>query len=266
MSDQGDTEQKGDQKSTQSPPPPPVPPQNEGILPGVEQNPPDGHVHVTVNLPSTIRPMEWLQSGINAALVVVGVVAICIYGGQLNVMRRTLDKMDDQSWWGRLAVRGQRPVFMQRIQLPDELHSQNDFKAVVELKNVGPTPSVDLIESTQIWIADSEKATSAAWKKCPKVGVLTQSESVSCETASLSVTPDEIQAYQRKTSRLYVRVYATYWDDIEGDFRHQQSMCLFHTLGEPLDHFSYCAGGNAIWHDNFQKREKENPERPPGAP
>jgi len=209
---------------------------------------------------------EWWKVIVETLTLLAVVWYACIASGQLKVMRDTVDKMKDQLWSQVLGVRTQRPVFEQAIRLPVEPRGQNDFKATVELKNVGPTPSVDLVESTQIWIATSEKQTSATWKGCPKVGVLNKSESVFCETPSLSASPDEVQAYQRKTSRLYVRVYAIYWDDIEGDFRHQQSMCLFHTFGEPLDHFNYCSSGNDVWHDNFQKRQREDTERPSGAP
>jgi hypothetical protein len=205
--------------------------------------------------------------------VIVGLFQWNVMSGQLEIMSGQLEQVRDQSNWEHMATRTQRPVLMQRLRLPNELPNQNDFKAAVELENVGSTPSIDLVESTQIWIADSEKPTSAMWMECPKVGVLMKSETVSCETASLSATPYEIQAYQRRTSRLYIRVYAVYWDDIERDWRHQQSMCLFHTFGEPLNYFNYCASGNAIWHDPIdfikdkdKQRKKENPPRPPNAP
>jgi hypothetical protein len=191
---------------------------------------------------------------------------------QAKLMSRQLEQMMMQSYGWGVANRMKRPLFKQRVRLRNELHNyQNDFRAVAELENIGSTPSIDLVESTQIWIADSEKPTSTTWKDCPKVGVLMKSELVSCETASLNATPDEIQAYQRKTSRLYIRVDTLYWDDFEWDFRHQQSMCLFHIFGEPLNHFNYCASGNGIWHTNYQKTEREterdpHPPRPPGIP
>ena len=163
-------------------------------------------------------------------------------------------------------LRIERPMFKQHTQLPAELDKQNSLTATVNLENVGRTLSIDLKAFTQIWIADNDSSVPAIWEECPKVGILAPHESIPCETAPLRATPDEVQGYKRRTTRLYIRVYAIYWDDVEADFRHRQSMCLFHTFGEPLDSFRFCASGNSIWHDNLQQREQENPQRPPGAP
>jgi hypothetical protein len=217
------------------------------------------------NLEGRMRTAEKLVIWLTGAIAVFALCSVIVGLLQWCVMSGELQQIKYQSYGGSKAIRMQRPLFTGRVRLQDEPRNQNNFRAVVELENVGSTPGIDLVESTQIWIADSEKSGSVTWNDCPKIGVLMKSEHVSCETAPLSATPDEVQTYQRRASRLYVRVYAIYWDDIEGDFRHQQSMCLFHTFGEPLDHFNYCASGNDIWHDNCEKRVTENPPHPPDA-
>jgi hypothetical protein len=68
-------------------PPPPVSPTNQVPLPNAEELPADNRINVTVNLPQKHWIVEWLPIGTNAALAVIGVFAICIYGGQLGAMR-----------------------------------------------------------------------------------------------------------------------------------------------------------------------------------
>jgi hypothetical protein len=86
-------------ESTQppSPPAPVVPANNEAVLPERDKNPRQEQINVTVNTPSQTRAAEWLQLGINAVLAVVGVIAICIYGGELNVMRQQFTEMSRQT-------------------------------------------------------------------------------------------------------------------------------------------------------------------------
>jgi hypothetical protein len=266
VNDKNDSDSAQDRERDKPPLPSQILPKNEAVLPNAEQPPPNNRAQTTTTLPARTRPIELLQLGVNGLLFVIGVAAICIYGGQLKVMKGQLDQMMQEGYGGSKAIRIQDPLFREHVRLKNELHDPNNFKAVVELENVGATPSIDLVESTQIWVAHSDESASVTWNPCPKVGVLMKSEPVSCETAPISATSDEVQAYQRGTSSLYVRVYASYWDDIEGDIRHQQSMCLSHRFGEPLDRFSYCASGNDIWHDNCETRTKENPPRPPDAP
>jgi hypothetical protein len=52
--------------------------------------------HGVLNSPRTARLVEWLQLGANVALAVIGVVAICIYGGELNVMKGQLSELVKQ--------------------------------------------------------------------------------------------------------------------------------------------------------------------------
>lgn len=96
MADDNDGRTVPNKEPAQPPPPPPIPPTNEAILPDAEQRPPDSRVQATVNLPSGTRTIEWLQLGASALLAVVGVVALCIYGGQLDVMKRQFVEMRRQ--------------------------------------------------------------------------------------------------------------------------------------------------------------------------
>jgi hypothetical protein len=96
MNDQEDGGSTSNQGPAQPPPPPPIPPEHQPVLPSAEQNPPDDHINVTVNLPSQTRAMEWLQLGVNALLAVIGILAVYIYGGQLGVMKGQLTAANNQ--------------------------------------------------------------------------------------------------------------------------------------------------------------------------
>jgi hypothetical protein len=93
MSDENNTDGKPENEPGKPPSRPPVlPPNNDAVLREVKKNPSDT-INVTVNLPRETRSIEWLQFGVSFFLAVVGVLAICIYGGQLNVMKRQLGQM-----------------------------------------------------------------------------------------------------------------------------------------------------------------------------
>src|ERR1700737_1814138 len=94
MRDQSNSDPKRDESHADLQPPSVPPPQNETVLPNPEENEPHSRIHATVNSPSKARPIEWLQLALNAALAVIGVFAICIYGGQLHVMRESLRQLE----------------------------------------------------------------------------------------------------------------------------------------------------------------------------
>jgi hypothetical protein len=80
--------------ATDAPVPAPVHAENQTVLGDKEKEASQERANTTINLPpNTTRPVEWVQAGINAVLVIIGVFAICIYGGQLKVMQETLGVM-----------------------------------------------------------------------------------------------------------------------------------------------------------------------------
>jgi hypothetical protein len=139
MNDESSGKSAGDQEPAQPPPPPPVPPQNEAVLGEAEQNPSDNHVHVTVNLPTKTRAIEWLQLVANVALAIIGVFAICIYGGQLDIMHRQLD----------LSTTAQIPfIFLKDLpQSTEDLHDDSNVKWSEVWHNTGGSKPLEL----KIW-------------------------------------------------------------------------------------------------------------------
>lgn len=64
---------------------------------GADEKPTSNDVHVTVNIPPRATgKTELIQLGINGALVVIAVIAACIYGSQLSVMRGQLHEMQTE--------------------------------------------------------------------------------------------------------------------------------------------------------------------------
>src|ERR1700733_15192274 len=96
MAAEGDATPETSQGSQNTSAPSPILPQNEQVLPQEKQGPPDNPINVTVNLPHKHWTVDWLPIGINGALAVIGVIAICIYGGQLGAMKGQLTAMQGQ--------------------------------------------------------------------------------------------------------------------------------------------------------------------------
>lgn len=87
MTTKDDATPETNQSSENTNTPPPVAPQSRQVLSRAEQGPPDNRVNTAVNVPQKHWTIDWLPIGINAALAVIGVFAICIYGDQLSQMR-----------------------------------------------------------------------------------------------------------------------------------------------------------------------------------
>lgn len=81
--------------SPSSPPPPPVPLMDDPVSPHIETTPANANETAT-RLFAETRTIEWLQFVANAILAVVGIVALCIYQGQLSVMQGQLTEIQKQ--------------------------------------------------------------------------------------------------------------------------------------------------------------------------
>lgn len=78
-------------QSNNSPVPAPVPQQD---IPQNSENKTNANESSTLKrLVSEVRIVELLALAVNAGLAIIGIIALCIYGGQLSVMRGTLDEM-----------------------------------------------------------------------------------------------------------------------------------------------------------------------------
>src|SRR2546429_2866787 len=92
MNGTDDTDRKADESQRQAPLPTPAPPpaNDAEVLGGTEGNPTGTRETETEKLLRGTRTIEILQFSANAALAVIGVIALYIYGGQLKVMRQQL--------------------------------------------------------------------------------------------------------------------------------------------------------------------------------
>jgi hypothetical protein len=94
MNDTNNTGPRPDERPGEPSLPAP-PPADSAVLSRTEAKPASNTE--TEQLLEGTRTIEWLQFGANALLGVIGIVALCIYGGQLSVMRGTLETMKQSS-------------------------------------------------------------------------------------------------------------------------------------------------------------------------
>lgn len=78
------------------PPPSPVQSHSEPILTDPKENQSDSNKESAIKSPPSTRAVEWWQLGINGVLAVVGILVLCVYSGQLDVMRGQLKNMEGQ--------------------------------------------------------------------------------------------------------------------------------------------------------------------------
>jgi hypothetical protein len=105
VDDADNPEQASPEPDPNPPPPLPiVPPKNKAILGDPKPDPPQEEEEETRELigetrteNQETRTIEWLQFGINAALAVIGVIAIIVYNCQLSVMKSTLNQIAMQT-------------------------------------------------------------------------------------------------------------------------------------------------------------------------
>jgi hypothetical protein len=145
MNDEKSRERGGNQELAQSPPPPGIPPQNEAVLRNAEQNPTDNHVHVAANPPRGTRPIEWLQLGVNVALAMIGVLAIYIYGRQLDAMKGQLVSMKDAAASSSMQIRTQERGWIGMEIREVKFIAGQPAKASVQISNIGRSPVLNVV-------------------------------------------------------------------------------------------------------------------------
>src|SRR5579859_5541007 len=88
----------------------PISSKNQEVLREDKSEPSEKHTNITVNLPpNTTRGIEWLQTIINGGLAVIGVIAICIYGSQLQQMKIATKAAKDSATAALLSAEALRP-------------------------------------------------------------------------------------------------------------------------------------------------------------
>ncbi|MFZ3217691.1 MAG: hypothetical protein WA192_16655 [Candidatus Acidiferrales bacterium] len=213
MTTKDDATPETNQSSENTNTPPPVAPQSRQVLSRAEQGPPDNRVNTAVNVPQKHWTIDWLPIGINAALAVIGVFAICIYGDQLSQMR-TANEISKESL---VSVQRAFVGFSGAIigmKIPDGIG-----KHIVTMRlntpwiNSGNTPTKDAVSQVN-WISlpgglpdnfsypDLANAPKSQFALGPKVAGNT----------TLDVPIEYFEATSKKTTRLFVYGWFTYRD------------------------------------------------------
>jgi hypothetical protein len=193
--------------------PPPIPPQNEQVLPRAKQPEPDNRVNVSANLPQRHRTVDWLPIGINFALAVIGIFAICIYGRQLSQMR-TANEISKESL---VSVQRAFVGFSGSVVGTEVLDSTGKRVVTMRLNtpwiNSGNTPTKDAASWVN-WISlpgglpdnftypDLAKFTEKQFALGPKV----------TGNTTLDVPIEYFEQASKKTTRLFVYGWFTYRD------------------------------------------------------
>lgn len=106
----------------------------------IEESKGSGKVNVTINfLKPRTTPSEKIQLFFTAALFVVGVIAACIYYGQLKVMRGQLDEMTTQQRDTEALLRA-RLVYTDPRMTPYDVHNRPVSKSSPNIVRWGVSP------------------------------------------------------------------------------------------------------------------------------
>ncbi len=95
MANQADSDSTYKHSGADSSAPSPILPEDKAVRPDHPQDPP-GQDKKEPGKPMT-RPIEWVQLIVNISLVVIGVVAVSIYGSQLKVFKEQFGEMQRQT-------------------------------------------------------------------------------------------------------------------------------------------------------------------------
>lgn len=181
-----DPEDSPQSEAVSAPPPAAVPPDKTAER---SSDPSQNNKNASASLVREVRLVEVLALVVNAGLAIVGIIALCIYSGQLKVMQGTLQEMKrsgsaatDQTWqaigninW--LARTMDASVKQSQAALQASIDaSRNDQRAwvgvegfdgkaeidkrliiTVALKNTGKTPAINLTVSENATPVDAGK-------------------------------------------------------------------------------------------------------------
>ena len=154
MDDAENTEQAAPDSNSNPPPQAPsVPPNNQSVLREGEGQPPDEEVKETRQLIQSARTIEWLQLSVNALLAVVGIVAIFIYFGQLEVMKGQLGEIVRQYPEIQKQAKAATDSVVQAKQ-----DSDKNAKTIVEQLRIARKQAQAALDQ-----ADSAKVADRAW-------------------------------------------------------------------------------------------------------
>jgi hypothetical protein len=124
------------------------PQESKGPTPGQASKGDDSESDIGNSPSSGTRPVEWLQLIVNGFLAVLAIWALCIYGGQLDVMKGTLTEQSKEfvashrPWAGIISIDKVGPLVFDL----NGVHAQIDHS----IKNGGASPAINAIEEGKL--------------------------------------------------------------------------------------------------------------------
>jgi hypothetical protein len=182
-----------------------------------------------------VRPIEWVQVGINGGLAVIAIGALCIYHAQLNEMaagrknteaqlRADVVSIDPVMW----------PMDAQNKQVTKDSPNIAGWSVSPGWKNVGSTPAINFksgyafSETPRDWSKDIHEI----YKTCParpKISSTATRLSPNDPRVELgkNLPIDVAERAQNGKSAIFYEINATYAD-------------IFQKPGDPLHHYYVC--------------------------
>lgn len=282
MDGQENTDRKADDSPRQPALPAPLPTENAKVLGGTEGQPPAKPETETEKLLRGTRTIEWLQFSANAALAIIGVFAVCIYGGQLKVMRGQLTEIQKQypelqksaqaAKDAAAAARDsitqaqeashldQRPWVLPRMfKLSAEPEVDKQFTVEIFETNTGRTPGLDVAPQSQVGLLYNCNML-PAMKEISDIksrGMMPTGQVDASFTSepSPNITEPMLRSYNNGVTKVFVQGLLRYTDAFHQ--AHWTRFRVFHEHGTALNVWSYCETGNDVDRTpNAQQGEK----------
>jgi len=247
-----DSQQDADAGTKQGSSNPPVPPptsvtaSEQASTTKEEKKPSEERINVTINVPPTrTKPVEWWQLGISAGLAVIGVFAICIYGGQLQQMKIATKAAKDSATAALLSAEALRPSLAIAFLTPAPM-TANGFPmdngrlhVTFQIPNYGPVAA----QNAQICEFDDVRVpteiTRLPYANCQSSSVWTFGNPMIPPTqpngagqggggmnGTKNLTSEEIRGLKKGTLLAVFSVLAIY-DDAAGKQHHAESCVIF---------------------------------------
>jgi hypothetical protein len=148
----------------------------------------------------------------------------------------------------------QRPwVVWTGSKLSEEPQIGKEFTIICWIINTGKTPAIDVVPISKVLIWHGEPppthfgiSTKGALSRSILAPGTGTGSKASFTTDSFKLDAQQIDAYRRRQSSVYVHAKVFYTDTF--DDLHWTTICISHEFGMPLDSFSFCEKGNDVDH------------------
>jgi hypothetical protein len=211
------------------------------------------------------REFRWFEFGslfINGALAVIGVIALCIYGGQLREMKKSTKAAvvaaqaasdnavaaKNQSEIAKTAYAYSRESFRldQRPYVTvAELSAQHpaaygDNEIILKLHNTGKTPAINVRAVPLVLFGDVKVALSKTTEG--RGGTVMASNGITADSFVLELGNKEVWEVVAHKKQIVFRAVVTYGDIFKD--QHTTKLCAVYT--PEGKNFVYCAKGNEV--------------------